>query len=194
MPFKANNLQPGDTPSVLAMSWGNGDAQRDDITLVFLDHEGRLRDQTRIDNLITQTSRDEFYDLLQRRRPEVIVVGGFTAATAKLRHGVNHLVNRVALNPALNMGHEWEEPLDMRESMGIDVIYTPDDVARIFQRSQRAELEFGSLWPLAKYCASLARYVQNPLAEFAALGSDIAAIVFHQEFQHLVGHFHSDLN
>ena len=46
-----------------------------------------------------------------------------------------------------------------------------DNVARIYQHTQHTT-EFCTLSPIEKYCVGLARYVESPLNEFAALGSD----------------------
>ena len=51
-------------------------------------------------------------------------------------------------------------------------------VARLYQHSPRADDEFSSFAPVAKYCIGLARYMQSPLNEYAALGPDIVAINF----------------
>ncbi|KAG8713489.1 Transcription elongation factor spt6 [Ceratobasidium sp. 423] len=66
-----------------------------------------------------------------------------------------------------------------------ELMYGHDEVARIYQHSPRAENEFSALPLVARYCVSLARYVQNPLNEYAALGSDLTAITF-TEAQHLI--------
>ncbi|KZT53981.1 transcription elongation factor Spt6 [Calocera cornea HHB12733] len=59
-----------------------------------------------------------------------------------------------------------------------DVIYVPDEVARIYQNSARAAQEHGGLSVIARYCVGLARYVQNPLNEYAALGEDLSIVKF----------------
>ncbi|CCO27990.1 Transcription elongation factor SPT6 AltName: Full=Chromatin elongation factor SPT6 [Rhizoctonia solani AG-1 IB] len=64
-------------------------------------------------------------------------------------------------------------------------MYGHDEVARIYQHSARAEAEFSALPLVARYCVSLARYVQNPLNEYAALGSDLTAVTF-TEAQNLI--------
>ncbi|TCD64537.1 Transcription elongation factor spt6 [Steccherinum ochraceum] len=174
-PYRSKDLRPGDTPSVLAVSWGNGDPHKDDITLVFLDEAGRLREHTRIDNLLDDEPMDEFYDLMKRRNPNVIVVGGFSITTAELARSLKR-----------RLGHEdpseqHDGPIVHLESKGEDypdtsVIYTYDQVARLYQNSKRAAEEFSALTPIARYCVGLARYVQSPLNEYAALGPDIIAI------------------
>ena len=162
----------------MALSWGKGDPQKDAITIIYLDEGGRLREHTRVDNLVDDDNRRELRDLVKRRRPDVIVVGGFSMATAKLSHRIKELVN-----PKPEYGQE--EPA--MESFNIDVIYVHDEVARIYQHSRRADEEFSAFSPLAKYCIGLARYVQSPLNEYAALGSDITAITFNEDDQQLVG-------
>jgi hypothetical protein len=174
------NSQPGETPSVLAVSWGRGDYQKDDITIVFLDFEGRMREHTRIDNLTDQENQDEFYDLLVRRRPDVIVVGGFSMTTTRLAKDLQTFITGTA---APDSGRESQEH--------IKVIYNYDEVARLYQHSKRADLEFGGLPELTKYCIGLARYTQSPLNEYAALGQDITAIAFDDRYQHLVSQIHS---
>ena len=164
------------------MSWGKGDPHKDPITLVFLDEAGRLREHTRIDNLSDEDNFSEFKDILRRRQPNVIVLGGFSVATYKLQHRVKEL-----LHPPQD-GSTWGQPeVDIFD---IPVIYVFDEVARMYQHSKRAAEEFSALSSMAKYCIGLARYVQSPLNEFAALGSDITAINLHdnanEEYQQLV--------
>ncbi|KAF8844471.1 transcription elongation factor SPT6 [Paxillus ammoniavirescens] len=185
-PFITGDTQPGYTSSVLSISWGKGDPQKDAITLVLLDEMGRLREHVKLDNLVDQDYRDEFTDLLKRRRPDVIVIGGFSMATAKLSFRVKEIVNG---NPPggdpEGILPGWPEPIN-EQAFNIPVIYVNDEVARIYQHSKRAAEEFSTLSPIAKYCIGLARYAQNPLNEYAALGADIIAISLEDEDQHLI--------
>lgn len=181
-PYKPHGLADGDVPSVLAMSWGKGDPQKDAIMIVFLDEAGRLREHTRIDNLVDDDNREEFKDMMRRRRPDVIVVSGFSIATTKLSQRVKEL-----LRPPARADDEFAPATPApSETWDTDVIYVFDEVARIYQHSKRADEEFSALSPLAKYCVGLARYTQSPLGEYAALGSDITAITFDEDYQQLV--------
>jgi transcription elongation factor SPT6 len=164
-------MQRGDTPSVLAMSWGKGDMQRDDIT---------------IDNLSNQENQDELRELLDRRRPDVITIGGFSMATTKLMQRVKEFIGGTAPEQAPGTTGGWEQPQQHHHVYNIPVIYVQDEVARIYQHSKRADEEYGSLTPLAKYCVGLARYAQSPLNEYAAIGPDITAITFDEDNQPLV--------
>jgi len=167
-------MKTGSVPTVLSISWGKGDPQKDVVSMVFLDATGQKREDTKIDNLYDQDNLDEFIDLLRRRDPGVIVIGGFSMATLKLIQRVKEILQ------GKHTEESWTQTFD------IPVIYINDDVARIYQHSQRAASEYGSLSSVTKYCVGLARYVQSPLNEFVALGSDITAITFEEDDQHLV--------
>lgn len=168
----------GETPSVLAVSWGKGDPKQDAISVVFLDEEGRLRDHTQFDNLVDTEYQDEFKDLLRRRRPDLVVIGGFSMATAKLSQRVKELIR-----PRLN---ENGEPSAEEQRNETPIIYMHDAVARLYRNSDRASEEFPALGPVQRYCVGLARYAQSPLNEYAALGPDIVAITFDDGDQHSV--------
>ncbi|KAF8892531.1 SH2 domain-containing protein [Infundibulicybe gibba] len=204
-PYRTPELGPGETTSVLAVSWGKGDPHKDAITLVFVDEAGRMREHTKIDNLTDMELQDEFVDLLKRRKPHVIVIGGFSMATLKLSQRVKLILRKGphAVEPGQELGpapaglggpngpNGFDGAPDMSNDVQdrmfpIPVIYIHDDVARIYQHSKRAADEFSALSPTAKYCVGLARYTQSPLNEYAALGSDITAISFEEEDQHLV--------
>jgi transcription elongation factor SPT6 len=182
-------MQPGEVASVLALSWGKGDPHKDAITIVYVDEAGRLREHTKLDNLVDSELQDEFIDLLKRRRPDVIVIGGFSMATTKLVERIKNLVRGKQPDVA-NDGWGVESTTTHNEqAFDIPVIYVFDEVARIYQHSKRATDEYSALSPTAKYCVGLARYTQSPLIEYAALGPDITAISFDEDDQHLVNHY-----
>ncbi|KAJ4498038.1 SH2 domain-containing protein [Lentinula lateritia] len=170
-------MKLGDTPSVLAVSWGKGDPQKDAICVVLMDDGGRMREWIKIDNLVDTETRDEFVDIIRRRKPDVIIVGGFTTATAKLCQRVKEIVSGRS---------SYDSNSTFGDSFDIPVIYVPDELARIYHHSPRSKLEFSSLPPNARYCVGLARYAQSPLNEYAAVGSDITALSFDDDDQHLV--------
>ncbi|KAJ7097816.1 transcription elongation factor SPT6 [Mycena belliarum] len=176
-PFKVSGMKD-DRPSVLAISWGKGDPHKDAITLVFLDPRGRMREQTKLDNLVDVEMRDEFIDLVRRRKPDVIGIGGFNMATTKLSSRVKEIIGGLRLEN--NLSAETEQICNT------PVIYVRDDVARLFQHSQRANDEFSTHSLITKYCVGLARYVQSPLNEYAALGTDISAVMFESVEQQLI--------
>jgi len=181
-PFKMADFQPGETPAILAVSWGKGDPQKDHITLVFLDEAGRLREHTRIDNLNDPERQDEFRDLVRRRKPDVIAIGGFSVATTKLSSQIKETLHVTWAED----GTSFVNPDEAQEFSRIAITYVFDEIARKYQHSNRVGDEFASFSPIVKYCIGLARYLQNPLNEYAALGSNITAITFEEEYQHLM--------
>jgi len=139
--------------------------------MVFLDEGGRMRENTKIDNLHDTDSQDEFIDLLRRRRPEVIAIGGFSISTLKLANRVKEMLRGTSAAATEGAWGASTQP-----EFDIPVVYVHDDVARLYYNSKRAGQEFSTISPTARYCIGLARYTQSPLNEFAALGSDITAI------------------
>ncbi|KAI9509640.1 transcription elongation factor Spt6 [Russula earlei] len=170
-----------ETPAVLAVSWGKGDPQKDHITLVFLDEAGRLREHTRIDNLNDLEYQDEFRDFVRRRKPDIITIGGFSVATTRLSSQIKETLHVTRAEDG-----NFANPSEAQEFSQIAITYVFDEVARKYQHSQRVGDEFSAFSPIIKYCIGLARYLQNPLNEFAALGSNITSITFEEEFQHLI--------
>ncbi|KAF7294872.1 Transcription elongation factor Spt6 [Mycena indigotica] len=156
-----------DRPSVLAISWGKGDPHRNVITVVYLDPRGRMREQTQLDNLTVGKFRDEFIDLLRRRQPDVIGISGFNMTTVKLMMKVKEIIHELST----------EASSDAKRFENAMIIYVRDEVARLYQHSQRAQDEFSGYTTDTKYCIGLGRYVQSPLNEYAALGSDISTLL-----------------
>lgn len=188
-------MEKGDVPSVLAITHGHGNPSQDSVICVFLDSEGHFREHLKIDNLGPDSSRQDpdqrqsFLDLLRNRRPQVIVVGGFSAATKRLMSEVKSIAQEVS-QAIIESGEDQDDDEDLLASerearAAFETTFVYDDVARIYQNSRRAVAEFPELSQLGKYCVGLARYVQSPLNEYAALGSDLAAITF-DPYQKLV--------
>lgn len=182
-------MEMGDVPSVMAVSFGAGDPKRDSVMVAFLDADGYLREHTKLDSLAINPNkpgaedRAIFGELLRRRRPNVVIIGGFSPNTRELMQDVRAIAQEQS---ALIVEEMKEAPDDenlteeeMTRRAAFDCIYIYDDVARIYQNSKRASIEFPELSTLGKYCVALARYAQNPLLEYIALGPDLTAISVH---------------
>ncbi|KAG0236910.1 Transcription elongation factor spt6 [Actinomortierella wolfii] len=168
-PFVSKSMKPEQyPPRVVAVSHGAG-TSKDATQIVFLDDNGKFADHMKVDTLRDEASQKAFQDFLDKRRPDVVVVGGFSVMTRRLVEQVEKVVN------------------DLRDLRGDDVtvLMTNDETARLFQNSRRAIEEFPDALPLTRYCISLGRYVQNPMNEYAAMGSDLLNIR-HHPLQHLV--------
>jgi transcription elongation factor SPT6 len=175
----------GDTPSVLALSNGMGDPKRDDIVGIYLDAEGHFREHIKISNLVdpSEADREALTELLKRRRPQVVVVGGFSPNARQLWNQFVEFSKPISaelVNDEVDQPDDDErrtqDDLEKRALFETNFVY--DEVARIYSNSQRAALEFPDFGKVGKYCVGLARYAQSPLNEYAALGSDLSALTF----------------
>ncbi|BGP40634.1 Transcription elongation factor spt6 [Rhodotorula kratochvilovae] len=186
-----DTMQPGETPSVLALSNGRGDPKRDSIFGVFLDADGHFREHLQLDRLTTdmeEAQREQFAEFLKRRRPQVVVVGGFSPAATALLEDFRRFAGEVsreivAAGDADDDEADADLPYDVVENRkanraAFESTFVFDDVARIYQHGARAAQEFTELSTLGKYCVGLARYAQSPLNEYAALGADLSALTY----------------
>jgi len=168
-------------PRVLALSNGAGE-RNDAICWVYLDENGRVLENGKYVDLrpgneekYVPDGKDitSFVELVNRREPDVIAVSGWSIETSRLHKDLRDIVEKHDLR-----GAAYEED-DMEKSEKIEVFLTNDEVARLYHTSERAAADHPTLAPLARYSVALARYMQNPIKEYAALGRDIISISFH---------------
>ncbi|PNY27258.1 Transcription elongation factor SPT6 [Tolypocladium capitatum] len=175
-PYKPKGMILGTTPRVLTLSNGIGDAARDPICWAWVEEDGRVLEQGKFVNLARdEAQREEFVELVQRRRPDAIGVSGWSADTQKLIRDLESLVSEKGL-----MGPEFDDPeTNDYRTEPLEVVIVDDEVARLYKDSPRALAEHPSLNPITRYCIALARYMQNPMKEYAALGKDVGSLSFH---------------
>ncbi|OTA70500.1 SH2 domain-containing protein [Hypoxylon sp. EC38] len=181
-PYKPKGMVLGTTPRVLALSNGMGDPARDPIFWVWVDEDGRVTEHGKFGNLARdETQRDAFVELVERRKPDVIGVSGFSTDTHRLVRDLESLVNEKNLT-----GPEFPDPDsdDYRTEL-LEVVVVNDEVARLYKDSPRAQADHPTLTSNTRYCVALARYLQNPMKEYAALGKDITSLLFNP-CQHLL--------
>ncbi|GAA5857832.1 hypothetical protein JCM8547_005996 [Rhodosporidiobolus lusitaniae] len=186
-------MEPGQTPSVLAISNGNGDPKRDSVVAVFLDADGHFREHLVLDKISAEmddAQRESLTELLRRRRPQVVVVGGYRPSAVELMGEFRRfagLVSETIVNDGdADADDEEQDPslsfeeriARKRNRAAFESTYVFDEVARIYQNSPRAAMEFSELSTIGKYCVGLARYIQSPLNEYAALGADLSALSY----------------
>ncbi|KAF9935112.1 Transcription elongation factor spt6 [Linnemannia zychae] len=168
-PFKVPGIAKDEevSPRVVAVSHGPGSI-KDAIQVVFVNDRGKLTENITLDNLRDRKLQEEFLSFLERHRPDVVVVGGFSIATRRL------------LEQTVIITQEY------RESKGdpVPVIMTNDEVARLYQSSKRGIEDYPLAFEITRYCISLARTIQNPINEYAGTGPDLIGIRLHplQEF------------
>ena len=174
-PYKPKGMILGTIPRVLALSNGTGDL-RDAVCWAWVEEDGRVLESGKFNNLSRDDrAREEFVELVQRRRPDVLGISGFSVETHKLISNLREIVEDKNLRgPEFedqNTGEDRREPLD--------VVIVNDEVARLYKDSNRALMDHPTLPPLGRYCVALAKYLQNPMKEYAALGKDIISLQFH---------------
>lgn len=175
-PYKPKGLVLGTTARVIALSNGMSDPSREKISFARVDDDGRALEHGQLGNLARdEEARAQFADLIVRAQPDVIAVSGFCADTHKLVKDLENVINEMGL-----MGPEYEDPEthELRTDL-LDVVVANDEVARLYKDSPRAQAEHPALPPLTRYCVAFARYLQDPLKEYAALGKDIVSLNFH---------------
>ncbi|KAF2030272.1 transcription elongation factor Spt6 [Setomelanomma holmii] len=181
-PFKLKSAPLGSIPNTLCMS--NGQGQRGDAILwAYVENDGRVLEQGKlVDFRLGNQERGipdgqdiaKFVEVAQRRRPDVIGISGWSVETRKLYKDVQEIIQQHGLTgPAYE-----DESSGLERSDPLEVIMVNDEVARLYYNSGRAAAEFPKYAPLTRYCIALARYLQNPLAEYASLGKDIVSLPF----------------
>ncbi|KAI0134100.1 transcription elongation factor [Xylariales sp. AK1849] len=175
-PYKPKGMVLGTSPRVLALSNGMGDVARDPVFWAWVEEDGRILEHGRFGNLARDDSqREAFTEVVERRKPDVIAISGFSADTHKLVRDVESLVNEKGF---MSTDFEDAESGDYRAEL-LEVVVVNDEVARLYKDSPRALAENPSLHSFTRYCLGLARYLQNPLKEYAALGKDIISLLYH---------------
>ncbi|ORX89548.1 transcription elongation factor Spt6 [Basidiobolus meristosporus CBS 931.73] len=162
-PYRSPQMDHDVLPRVLAVSWGAGEIKKDPVVCIFLDGLGRLSEYLKLDDIKDEENREQFLRIIDKRQPDIIAVGGYNIQTRKLFEEVQLLA----------------EETHRKYGDQIAVSYVNDEAARLYRESKRGSEEFPELPPIMRYCISLARMLQNPIMEYAALGRDILSIQHH---------------
>ncbi|RKF64293.1 Transcription elongation factor SPT6 [Golovinomyces cichoracearum] len=175
-PYQPPDMTLGTIPRVLALSNGNGDPGRDAVCWAWVEEDGRVVENGKLNDIFRdEKDRQKFVDIVQRRKPDVIGVSGFSAETHKLTNVLRDIIIEKGLRAA-----EFEDGEAVGDSSKLlEVVVVNDEVARLFKNSPRAIANHPGLPPLTRYCVALAKYMQNPMKEYAALGKDIISLSFH---------------
>ncbi|KAI9833629.1 MAG: Transcription elongation factor spt6 [Sarea resinae] len=185
-PYKPKGMALGTIPRVIALSNGTGD-RRDAVCWAWVEEDGRVLENGKFTDLAlgdaergVPDGRDvsAFVELVQRRKPDVIGVSGFSVETRKLFKQLEAIVSQHDLR-----GAEYEDEDGNEKSDQLEVVIVNDEVARLYHTSDRAREQHPNLAPLTRYCVALAKYLQNPMKEYASLESNIISISFHPSQQ-----------
>jgi transcription elongation factor SPT6 len=181
-PYKPKGMALGTVARVLAIS--NGGGKRDDaICWAYLDENGKHLENGKFADLRLGNEErhlpdppdvEEFKHLVDRRKPDVIAVSGWSVESRRLYKDLQDIVEKYDLRgPAV-----VDPETDREEWKPLEVVVANDEVARLYHTSERAHKEFPGAPPLTRYVIAIARYLQHPMKEYAALGRDITSISF----------------
>ncbi|GAB7350079.1 hypothetical protein MBLNU459_g0746t1 [Dothideomycetes sp. NU459] len=180
-PYKPRGMILGTTPRVLALSNGAG-KRNDAICWAYVDENGRVLENGKFSDLRMGNPEKflpdgadvaPFKDLVERRKPDVVAVSGWSVETRRLYKDLQDVIEGHGLR-----GTPYEDDDGHEQSEKLDVVITNDEVARLYYTSERAKAEHPQVPALGIYCIALAKYMQSPLKEYAALGRDIISISF----------------
>lgn len=173
-PYQPDGMVLGTVPRVLALSSGSGDPGRESVFYAWVEEDGRVLENGKFDNLLRDTrAREAFVELIQRRKPDVLGISGWSVDTHKLITSIRELVTEKGLR-----GAEADDNGD-ENSKPLEVVVVNDEVARLYRDSPRAIHDHPGMKSLTRYCVGLAKYLQSPMKEYAALQKDIVSLQFH---------------
>ena len=188
-PYAPPGMKKGTVPRVLALSNGAGLPGREAICWAYVSEETRVHENGKYSDLAT--GDDErglpdgadvaaFVELVRRREPDVIAVSGWSPEIRKLRDQIEAILKKHDLRGLTYQDEDGRERTDV-----LECLIANDEIARLYQTSDRAKIDHPGLAPLTLYCVALAKYMQDPLKEYTALGRDLVSITFHTD-QHLL--------
>ncbi|MCJ1290843.1 Transcription elongation factor spt6 [Xylographa carneopallida] len=188
-PYKPKGMVLGTVPRVLTLSNGTGTFGKEAICWAWVEEDGRVLENGKFvditvgdpeKNFKDGADLEAFVELVMRRRPDVIGISGFSAESRRLYDQLDDIVKKRNLR-----GAEYENEDGQDVSDPLEVVIVNDEVARLYQTSDRATMEHPGFAPLTKYCVALAKYLQNPMKEYASLGRDIVSLSFDQSQQYV---------
>ncbi|XP_075243578.1 transcription elongation factor SPT6-like isoform X2 [Convolutriloba macropyga] len=159
---------------------GHGDAFNEVSFAAYLDKNGVCRDYVRIPNLVRFRERDErgnglnsvamstLSDFIQRVRPHVCVICTSSYVAKTLGLNVEKML--------ISLEDEMSFPVVAMELIN-------DDVATVFEKSNKGTKEFPDYPNLLRRAISAGRRLQDPLAEFCQMAddrTDLLSFKFHR--------------
>ncbi|KAI5965077.1 SPT6 [Candida theae] len=182
-PYKPFGYDKGTRPNVLALTFGKGDYDSA-VVGVFVKDTGKVQDFFKSEtNPIRDLESEEKFtgqlkEFIDKRlkidKPDVLVISGFNANSKRLYDILKKFVEENHI-----MANIDELPKDTTPEL-IDVIWGPDETARLYQNSERAKTDSPDKPQLVRYAIGVAKYIQDPLLEYVSLGDDILSLTFHE--------------
>lgn len=197
-PFAKPKMALGETPTVLAITVGQGSVN-DAVMAVMVDDEGKIRSSLKFDNLRDLEPKEAFLELVEKREPDVIVIGGLSVHTGRLRDDASAALRELAIRQSGKQAPIFDNfgsPEEFQDATArfdnelqdvlVPLIFVNDATARLYMNSEEAAQDHPELPINGRYALGLARYTQNPLNAYCRLGRQIASINYVEHHQKLV--------
>lgn len=194
-PYKPFGLGIGTVPNVFAISNGSGDRREGSQWVYVKGEEGsKVVDHGKLASGLRPIPREKstsippdpdvekLIDLLKKYKPDVIAISGWSTEAKRLASEVERIVEWG--DYAYDLTESEPRPItvskdDRSEERPLPVVMVNDECARLYHTTERAKIDNPHLSQLGRYCFGLARSMQNPTAEYIALGTDsLMAIKF----------------
>lgn len=177
-PYTPFSQSIGTVPRVLALS--NGEGLKDSAVIgIALQFDGTIFEHIKFEEHYKDSGfENKLLALIDRFKPEVIAISGYNVQINQLKKRVDEIVKN---NKKMVTFESNGDDGDADEyEVELPVIYVPNETARLFEYSERANEEFSDKPVVAKFCIGIARYVQSPLLEYIALGESVTSISIHK--------------
>lgn len=170
-PYKPPGYVLGTVPRVFCISSGEGN-HTDAVIGAVVDEDGHVSEVFKLGDQHSQGFNEELIKRVKDVRPDVVGVAGFTPVARRLFQNIKSII--------VDGAQLMTGPEDAEQALA--VVWVKDEVARLYRNSERAAIDFPDLVPNARYCVALARYLQNPLLEYAQLdSSQLKNLVLHKD-------------
>jgi transcription elongation factor SPT6 len=154
----------------------------DPLFMAFVNKDGVLRSHDLLPTQATSQKMDRIKQFIVANRPDLIVLnasGGFASRTLSM-----HIEKNILREVGELLETQHKQHIEQRETNGYaprdeeedefvpykaQVMVLKDDLANIFKGSTRAKAMFPELQPGGAAAVSLARFAQEPLAEYCGI-------------------------
>jgi transcription elongation factor SPT6 len=160
-PFRSPS-DPTAVPKILALTCGR-DIRDSPNVAVFANSSSQISNTLTFGDLRNDQSKQDLYNFISKCNPDAAVISGLHYCTKRFYNDISKIVDEYSQNNSTQLPLFWQT----------------DETARLYQNSKEALADFPNSSAYLRYCVSLARYCQNPVNEYAALGSDLTRIHLH---------------
>ncbi|ODV94945.1 hypothetical protein PACTADRAFT_50786 [Pachysolen tannophilus NRRL Y-2460] len=181
-PYQPKGFEKGTIPRVLSVSFRNG-TRSDAVISAMLDDEGKLIDLVKFEEYVKDDEFDAtFIKLVQKNKPDVIAVSGCNVSTATILYSK---LSKIVENTKLTVNDDDDLEFETGQPPLLELLWVNNETARLYENSKRGANDYPGKSSLAKFVIGIAKYVQQPLLEYIALGENLPSLSIHK-FQSLI--------